>query len=464
MKTYQDWLKVADKSEQERMDFIRNVINQHKQSTLYKQAVDAETYFAGQNATIKRYEKILYDATGKAVPDSYSANHRLATRFFYRAVTQANSTLLGNGVTWENGAGEEALGADFDRKLIKAGRNAMVGGVSFGFFNNNRVEIYKITEFAPLLDEEDGSVKAGVRFWQIDADKPLRANMFELDGITEYQWTKKNPNGEVLQPKRPYIIVKKVTEAFGEEDNYEFRNYPTFPVVPCWANELKQSELLPIRSTLDCYDFINSKYANDIDDANLVYWTITNAGGMDDVDLVQFLDKLRKLHAAQTDGDQIVTPNAVDVPYASREALLERLEKQLYRDSMALNTYDIANGAVTATQIQAAYEPLNEKLDGYEAEITDFIERLLAVAGVEDTPTYTRSIIVNKTEEITTIVNSALYLDDEYITEKIMTLLGDKDKVDEVLARKAEEDLDRMNGGEEGENEEQLNEAEEAQS
>lgn len=456
MKTYQDWLKVADKTEDERMDFIRSFINDHKSSLLYKQAVDAETYFAGQNATIKKYIKFLYDAKGNAVQDIYSANHRLATRFFYRSVTQATSTLLGNGVTWETGAGEEALGEDFDRKLIKAGRNAQVGGVCFGFYNNNRVEIYKITEFAPLLDEEDGSVKAGVRFWQIDAEKPLRANMFELDGITEYQWDKQNPSGIVLEQKRPYIIVKKVTEAFGEEDNYEFKNYPTFPVVPCWANELKQSELLPIRATLDCYDFINSKYADDIDDANLVYWTITNAGGMDDVDLVQFLDKLRKLHAAQTDGDQIVTPTTVDVPFEGREAILDRLEKQLYRDSMSLNTFDIASGAITATQIEASYEPLNEKLDGFEAEISDFIARLLQVAGVEDRPTYSRSIIVNRTEEITTVVNSALFLDDQYVTEKIMTLLGDKDKIQEVLDRQAQQNVQRMTGGSNVEEEGQL--------
>ena len=93
----------------------------------------------------------------------------------------------------------------------------------------------------------------------------------------------------------------------------------------------------------------------------------------------------------------------------------------------------IASGAVTATQIEAAYEPLNEKLDGYEAEITDFIYRLLAVAGVQDKPTYTRSIMVNQTETINAVMNSALVLDEDYMTEKIMTVLGDKDKVQDVL-------------------------------
>lgn len=453
MKTYQDWLKVADGSDRQRMAFVKQLINEHKTSTIYKQAADAENYFAGQNTTIKRYEKILFNAAGQAVPDYFSANHKVATRFFYRDVMQANSTLLGNGITWKNGVGEAVLGDDFDRKIIKAGRNAQVGGVCFGFYNNGKVEIYSVLEFAPLYDEEDGALKAGVRFWQVDGKKPLRATLFELDGFTEYLWDKDHAEGMVKTPKRAYIAVLQTSEAFGDEI-YEFRNYPTFPVVPCWANERKQSELLPLKATIDAFDLIDAGYCNQVDDASLVYWTITNAGGMDDADLVQFLDKMRKLHASQTDGDQTVTPVTVDVPYASREAILERLEKQLYKDAMALNTYDIANGAVTATQIQAAYEPLNEKLDAFEAEITDFIMRLLAVAGADDEPTYNRSIIVNKTEEITSLVQSAMYLDDEYVAEKIMTLLGDKDKVEDVLADKAEEDINRMTGGTEDETEE----------
>jgi hypothetical protein len=71
--------------------------------------------------------------------------------------------------------------------------------------------------FAPLYDEEDGALKAGVRFWQVDGQKPLRATMFEMDGFSEYQWDKDHAEGMVRSPKRPYIIVKQTTEAFGEE-------------------------------------------------------------------------------------------------------------------------------------------------------------------------------------------------------------------------------------------------------
>ena len=189
MKTYQDWLKVAGGTERERMAFIKALINEHKASNIYKTAIIAEDYFAGQNTTIKRYEKMLYNARGQAVPDYFSANHKVASRFFYRSVMQANSTLLGNGITWDTGEGAKALGEDFDRKIIKVGRNAQVGGVCFGFYNNGRVEVYKITEFAPLYDEEDGALKAGARFWQVAPDKPLR-------------WTaSRNTNGTRITPK-----------------------------------------------------------------------------------------------------------------------------------------------------------------------------------------------------------------------------------------------------------------------
>ena len=446
MKTFQDWEKVAGGSDNQRMAFIKEIINDYKASKLYKEALTGERYYAGQNTTIKQYEKIIFNAKGQAVPDYFSANHKLATRFFYRSVTQATSVLLGNGISWENGAGGKALGDDFDKKAIEAANYAQIGAIVYGFYNNGKVEIYKATEFAPLWDEEDGALKAGVRFWQIDAQKPLRATLFELDGYTEYLWDKDHASGMIMVQKRPYIIVKKSTEAFGDEI-FDFQNYPSFPVVPCWANSLKMSELMPIRATIDCYDLINAGYANQIDDASLIYWTITNAGGMDDVDLVQFLDKLRKMHAAQTDDDQVVQSHTVDVPYEGREAILDRLEKQLYKDSMSLNTYDIASGAVTATQIVAAYEPLNEKLDVLEMQITEFIQGLLFVAGVEDEATYTRSIMVNKAEDISALINGAMYLEPEYITEKIMTMFGDKDQVEASLDKMNAAALNRMSGG-----------------
>lgn len=446
MKTFQDWLKIADGSDKDRMQFVKTAINEFKASDRYKNALLGEDYYNGKNTTIRNYEKVLINAMGQAVPDYFSANHKIASRFFYREVKQANSVLLGNGCKWKKGIGSDALGADFDNRLMEAGRNAQVGGVAYGFYNNKKVLIFKAQEFVPMIDEEDGAIKAGFRFWQIDAQKPMRATVYELDGYTEYIYNKDYPDGAILYAKRPYIVIKKESVADGEEI-YDYMNYPSFPIVPLYANDAKESELMPIRSTIDALDLIASKYSDDVDDANIIYWTITNADGMDDMELVQFLDKMRKMHAAQLDDDQQVTPHTVEIPVTSREAILDRLEKQLYKDAMALNTYDLAGGAVTATQIEAAYEPLNEKLDGFESMVTDFVQGLLAVAGVEDEATYDRSIVINKAEEVNTVIASANYLDDEYVTQKIMTIMGDKDQIDEVLENMASDNMSRLSAG-----------------
>ena len=41
-------------------------------------------------------------------------------------------------------------------------------------------------EFAALQDEETSAIRAGVRFWQLADNKPLRATLYEEDGYTEY--------------------------------------------------------------------------------------------------------------------------------------------------------------------------------------------------------------------------------------------------------------------------------------
>lgn len=446
MKTYQDWLKVAERDDNEKMAFIKTAINDFKSSVQYANAIIGEDYYIGRNTTIRTYEKILFNALGEAVKDIYSANHKLATRFFYRDVKQASSTLLGNGISWNKEDTGKKLGKNFDRQVLKASKWAQRDGVAYGFFNNGKVEIFKCRHFVPFIDEEDGALKAGVRFWQLASDKPLRATLYELDGYTEYMWDKEHFEGMILNPKRAYIQIKKVSPADGEEI-YDVVNYPSFPIVPFYANEEKESEVIAIRQTIDAYDLINSGYANNVDDADIIYWTITNAGGMNDNDLIQYLDKMRKLHAAQLDEDQHAEPHTVNLPVEARERILDRLEKQMYKDAMALNTYDLANGAVTATQIEAAYEPLNEKLDDFETFVTEFIEGILAIASIDDEPTYDRSIIINQSETIQTVITAANYLSEEYVTEKVLTILGDKDKIKDIQSEIDENNFARMTQG-----------------
>ena len=344
MITYQDLLQVGD-SDKDRMQFVQNAITLHKKTDLYLTAQDAYQYDSKKNVTIINYKKLLYTIAGEAVPDNYSANYKITSAFFNRFVLQENQYLLGNGVTWKEDSTGDLLGADFDSKLQKLGHDALVGGVSFGFWNLDHVDNFNILEFVPLYDEEDGALKAGIRFWQMDSTKPLRATLYEMDGYTDFIW-RIGEEGQILHDKRAYVLKVKESPADGEVV-YDGENYPTFPIVPMYGNPQKQSELVGIREGIDAYDLIKSGFANDIDDASMIYWTINNAGGMDDVDLVDFINHMKRVKAAVVSEDGATAEShTIDVPYNSREALLERLRSDLYEDAMALDTKSIADGAV----------------------------------------------------------------------------------------------------------------------
>lgn len=447
MYTYQDLILIPEDNVKARMDFVRSVINQHKTSALYRTAVTGCQYNAKRNTSIMEYQKTLTTVDGRIIPDKWSPNHKTTRNFFAYFTTQQNQYLLGNGVIWNESSTGEKLGEDFDTQLQKAGKMALVQGESFGFFNLDHMDVFGLTEFAPLYDEENGALRAGVRFWQVDPKKPLRATFYEEDGYTNYIWnerpelTETDDNGRILKEKTPYILKTRSTEADGTEI-YDGENYPAFPIVPLWANEEKQSELVGIQEQIDAYDLIKNGFLNDLDTAQ-IYWILKGAGGMDDSDLVRFLDRIHTTKMAAIDDDQSAEATTVQIPYDAREKLLDRLERDLYKDYMALNVDEIKGGAVTATQIEAAYEPLNSKADMYEYQVIKFIKGILAVAGIDDEPTFTRSKLINVSENIQAILQAGEFLDSAYITEKILNILGDGDQAEEILKRMDENELQR---------------------
>lgn len=442
MKTYEDFLEAV--SEEEKQAFILAAINEHKSSNLYKEAVDAYDYFRKRNVTISRYQKLLYTMAGEAVPDNFSANYKFTNAFFPIFVRQENSHLLGNGVTFNDDDTKERLGGDkFDNVLIRAGEYALWGGVSFGFYNLDHVDIFKVTEFVPLIGEEDGALHAGIRFWQIDSAKPLRATLYEEDGYTEYIWIK--GQGQISTPKRSYKQIVGVSEADGTEI-LDGENYPGFPIVPLWGNNEHQSELTGLRAKIDGYDLIQSGFANDLDDASQIYWIIQNGGGMDDVDLAKFIERMKTVKAAVVeDGGAQAEAHTMEVPHEARMRALDEIKESLYRDAMAIDVDKISAGNITATQIEASYENLNLKCDAFEFCVAEFIDGLLKLIGIEDQPTFKRSKIINMAEDTQMVLSAAEFLDDETILKHLPFL--SPDEIDTILTNLTREEAGRYEAG-----------------
>lgn len=447
IKTYQDFLQVGD-DERERMGFILGAINEFKAEKSTKTALDAKLYYYGENPTINRYEKYLYDMQGKAHIDMYTANHKIASKFFGFVVDQEVSYLLGNGVSFAKSGTKKALGENFDEVVMDAATYALIGGESFLFWNYDHIQAFRKEEFVPLKDGENGALMAGIRFWQIDDDKPLRATLFEIDGYTDYI-KRKGEDMQILNEKAPYKIKVRHSEFDGTEI-YDGENYPTLPIVPLKNGEDCKSELNGRRNTIDALDLASSNMVNNVDEGNLIYWVLTNCGGMDEQDDTRFIERLKTTHVAHADGDEgaKATPQSIEAPFQGTQATIDMLTKKLYTDFQAFDASAVSAGNQTATAIKATYVPLDMKTDKFEKFLSPCIRKILSLAGIDDKPSYTRNQIINKQEEIQTVMLCAEFLDEEYTVKKILTILGDTDQYEDLMLRKAAETLDRTAGEE----------------
>ena len=442
MKSYQD-LIAASENEAAKMAFVFAAITEHKGTTPYIIALDAEQYYRGLNPRITKYEKIIYDMRGDAHVDKWTPNHKIASNFFNFAITQENQYLLGNGATFTKDDTKAKLGDDFDTRLQDLGKKALVGGVAFGFFNLDHIDTFSLLEFVPLYDEENGALRAGIRFWQVSPDKPMRATLYEEDGYTDY--IRANDKSAMLHEKRPYKLKVRTSEADGEEI-YDGENYPSFPIVPLWGNDKKQSELVGRQGTLDAFDLLNSNLVNNLDEANYIYWVLTNCGGMDEMDDAKFIEQLKTTHVAHADGDSGATAEAhtIEAPYQASESAIQTIQRRLYEDFMCLDVNSLSAANKTATEIKAAYQPLDSKCDMYEYCVIEFVQKILELAGIDDKVTFTRSKVVNKSDEINTLLAAQAYLDDETIVEQVCQILGIADKTDEIIRKRRTEEQSRF--------------------
>jgi len=435
--TYQDFEKAKSRAE-----FLKRLIAEHEAGEMCRTARIADDYDARRNTTISNFVRVLFMSDGRRVQDPTASNNRIASGFFPRLNTQRCAYSLGNGVTFtrtevrtdEDGSEitaditKEQLGQWFDTDLFRAAYKALIHGVSFGFWNVDRLHVFPVTEFAPLWDERTGVLRAGVRYYRLSADKPMTAVLYEEDGYTRYET--KDASSDLLEAeaKRSYRETFSAAPADETPEVIAEENYGALPIVPLWGSRLHQSTLIGMREAIDSYDLIRSGFADDLNDCAQIYWLLENYGGMDNAELAQFRDRLKLQHiaVADTSNGGKVQAYTQEVPYQARQTFLDQLRQGIYEDFGGLNVSNISAAAQTATQIDAAYQPLDENADDFEWQIIDFVQQILALMGIDDTPVFKRNRITNQMEQVQMVVMEAPYLDDETILKKLPNITPDE--------------------------------------
>ena len=443
--TFQDFQNEPNKAE-----FIGRAISEHVICEEVKTAKNADLYDHQKNVTIHEYVRVIFTALGQPIEDVTAANNKIACNLFHRLNTQRCTYSLGNGVSFsdhkkvvvEDGVKKtidetkQKLGKKFDTAVKKGGYNALIHGVTFGFWNVDRLHIFPLTEFKPLWDEETGALRAGIRFWKLADDKPTIAVLYEEDGYTKFRSEAglDNYDFKEIAPKRGYKQIVKHSAFAGDEVVGE-ENYSSLPIVPLWGSSLKQSTLVGMREAIDSYDLIRSGFANDLTDVAQIYWILENCSGMNEKDLAKFRDRLKIQHIAVVDtaNGSKATPYTQDIPATARELYLDRIRAGIYEDFGALDVHTVEAGA-TNDHIDAAYQPMDEEADDFEYQIIEFIQQILSLMGIEDTPVFKRNRISNQKEQTEMVSLVAEHLDEETFLSKLPFI--SVDEVPEIMARK----------------------------
>lgn len=443
--TYQDFERAKDKPQ-----FCLEAVRRHMASDAVQTAQRADLYDRQMNVTINEVRRWLYSASGDKVFNPTASNNRIACNLFHRLNTQRCQYSLGKGVSFskDDQGTKKALGPHFDHDLQTVAYNALIHGVSFGFWSGEHLFCFPLTEFVPLWDEHNGALRAGVRFWRIATNRPMTCVLYEENGYTSFVADNVDLSNASLvtsEEKRAYVQTV-VTYPNGEDALVGEENYGFLPIVPLWGSKLHQSTLIGMERSIDSYDLIRSGFANDLTDCAQIYWIVENRGGMSEADLAKFRDKLIFQHIAEadtTDGGA-VKPYVQEVPYQARQQYLDGIRAGIYEDFGGLDVHTVAAGA-TNDHIDAAYQPLDENAADFEWQVSEFIQRVLSLLGIEDTPVFTRTRISNQAEQVQMVVQEAQWLDTETILKKLPNV--EPSEVQGILDRLSDEERDKVDFG-----------------
>ena len=455
MITFQDYEKATDKTK-----WLQSALISYRNSAEFKNAVVESEYMAGRNVTILQVVKVIYDMAGIPSNDFTASNIKIRNRMIHRLVTDRCSYSLGNGVSFagkkmQNGETvdetKKVLGDDFDNKLVQTAYWALSNGAAFLYVHRGydrdqwEYSLFKKTEFLPLYDEHTGALRAGIRFWSLDWGKrPINAVLYTEQGYIRYETPDKKYSVSSLRPVSdlmPYTETVQVSEAFGTEVTGQGES-TVLPIFPLYSGENRDSALDNMRPKLDAFDMVLSGFANDIQDCAQVYWLISGGMGMSEQDKRRLLDRLILQHMAVIDGENSsITPYTQEIPYNARKECLQQLRNQIYEDWGGFDVHTVEAGA-TNDHIEAAYWPMDEEADAFEYQIIRFIRQILDMMGIEDTPLFQRNRVSNQKEQTEMVIQSAQYLDDQTILEKLPFITVDE--VDGILLRKDGESMGRF--------------------
>jgi len=430
--------------------FIEKSVDDFLSSKKYRDIVMREQYYLGENPTLAAYLSRL-EMDSETV--DLFAKIRVPSGIFNRIITLLVNRLWFNGVQLDTPELKKKLGDNFDKTAKDIATKAAVHGACYGFWNNDFIQLFAATEYFPLADERTGAHMAGIRAYTNepeDENHPWVIQLFEIDGYTEWSRVGTKPL-KLFMPKRSYKRTVR-RDALGEEV-IGGENYPSYPVLPMYANTEHKSELSPpIKQKIDLYDALYTTFGDMSLRTKVLYWLLEGMSGNEE-HLKSIKETIERLGIIAPRGDAKASAENVSLPYKEFMEFLDDIEDTIFSDAMIANPKKITGGAITATAISAYYHAEKLKVSDAEWNGWDFINRLLKLLGLESDKIEFKHETISSDMEITQRVNQynlpieiAMELDPLFKDDAIPKYLDIIAKESLGMSSKDEED-EELTGG-----------------
>ena len=445
-------------------ELLVDLIKKDRDSQIKINMRDGVKYYEGDH-DILRHSFQKYWVNGEEYEDNNKSNNRLVHTLHKLMVDQKAGYIAKNPVTMVVSNDEDAIveqmGTTFHDKL----NDWIVGASNMGvdyvhpYYNEKgdfKTTIISAIELIPIYDTNyEAEIVEMIRYYKIqvivngETQDRTRVEWWDEKEVTFYIETdqglyikepvEKNEQGdeEGSNPRGHWITQNSASNLQTD------KSWGKVPFVPLYNNSKQLTDLQPIKTLIDDYDFNVSDASNNLADLQEAIWVLS---GYEGEELAEFQQNLKKYKAINVSEDGSVAPQTLDIPVIARDSLLERHLSDVFMYGMGVDmSRDAFNNSPSGVSLKFLFTLLDTKARTMERKLQTSLQELMWFIitslgkdpeKIEVTFTFDYSMLVNEAEIVDSLSKSEIPPEDYF---KKHPFVSDVDEAVKWKAKQVEE-------------------------
>lgn len=423
-------------------DMLKDLIKKDEQSPAKLRMKEGEEYYIGKHK-ILNHKFNVSTHNGKEITDDDKANNHLVHTYHKLLLDQKTGYIVKNPATITTDPEsaldevEELLGEQRHDKLNDWVTGSGKKGVEFmhpyiDVKGNFKYTIISAREIIPIYDTNyEAEIVEVIRYYNFDSIEKDEINKkLETKTRKKVEWWTATDVTFYVENDSGFVLDKDEMKD-GEENprgHWKLKRTNKTTVQDYWGkvpfidlpnNSERTTDLEPIKSLIDDYDFNASDASNNLADLQEAIWTLF---GYDDEDLGKFRMNLKVYKAMALSEGGKVESHALDIPIAARDSSLERLMNDIYTFGMGVNmsskTFGKSPSGIALkflfSLLEIKAKKLERKLQKSLQDLIWFVLEFLQKPDVKVKFTFDYSMLVNEAEIIDSLSKSDIPPEDYY--------------------------------------------------